>query len=282
MRAFATVVSGNASLSTEVVGSGHPVVFLHANVCDKRMWRAQLDAIGVAHQAIAYDRRGFGHTRSDEEGYSAISDLFAVIEATAGDTPVVLVGCSQGARIALDAAFMHPSRIVGLVLISPTVSGAPDAVYSPQLLELIEHQKNVEASGDADELNALKARLFLDGPLAESGRVAGDSRRLFLDMNAIALRSSSRRATDRDAGNAFSRLADLRIPCQVIWGTFDFPHIQERARMVAQMVSKGRGHEIAGAAHLPSLEQPEVVNDLILDLAKRSFACPAERRELQR
>jgi hypothetical protein len=43
-------------LAAEVVGSSDPVVFLYANVCDSRMWRAQLNAVGANNKAIAYDR----------------------------------------------------------------------------------------------------------------------------------------------------------------------------------------------------------------------------------
>ncbi len=35
---------------------------------------------------------------------SAVADLMAVIDSVAGGAPAVLVGCSQGGRIALDAA----------------------------------------------------------------------------------------------------------------------------------------------------------------------------------
>ena len=34
---------------------------------------------------------------------------------------------------------------------------------------------------------AIKAHLWLDGPLQPEGRVTGEARRLFLDMNAIVL-----------------------------------------------------------------------------------------------
>jgi pimeloyl-ACP methyl ester carboxylesterase len=57
------IASGQARLAVNVVGDGDPVVFLHAAVCDSRMWRAQLDAVGAGNRAIAYDRRGFGETR---------------------------------------------------------------------------------------------------------------------------------------------------------------------------------------------------------------------------
>ena len=73
------IASGRATLAAEVVGRGDPVVFLHAGVCDSRMWRAQLDGIGAGSKAIAYDRRGFGETRTEREDFSAVADLMAVI-----------------------------------------------------------------------------------------------------------------------------------------------------------------------------------------------------------
>ena len=75
------IASGRAALAAEVVGRGDPVVFLHANVADSRMWRAQLDSVGATNKAIAYDRRGFGETRAEREDFSAIADLMAVLDA---------------------------------------------------------------------------------------------------------------------------------------------------------------------------------------------------------
>src|SRR4051812_169854 len=136
------------------------------------MWRAQLDAVGAGNKAIAYDRRGFGETRAEQEAFSAVADLMAVINAMANGGPVILVGCSQGGRIAVDAALRYPSSVRGLVLIAPTVTGAPDAVYPPDIKERMAELKQAEEAGDLDRVNAMKAHLFLDGPRQPEGRVA--------------------------------------------------------------------------------------------------------------
>ncbi len=258
-------------LATEVVGRGNPVVFLHANVCDRRMWRAQLDGVGADNKAIAYDRRGFGGTRAEAEDFSAVADLMAVIEATANGAPAILVGCSGGGRIALDAALRHPSSVRALVLIAATVSGAPEATYPPEIKGLLAQQREAEGVGDLDRVNAIKARLWLDGPLAPEGRVTGEARRLFLDMNAIALRSPPTGAS-LDAAPAYSRLGGTRVPSLVVWGDLDFPHIQERCRQVAAVMPNGSGHELAGVAHLPSLERPAEITGLFTDFIARCSA----------
>ncbi len=69
------------------------------------MWRAQLDGVGAGNLAIAYDRRGCGETRAETEDFSAVADLMAVVNATANGKPSILVGCSGGGRIAIDAGF---------------------------------------------------------------------------------------------------------------------------------------------------------------------------------
>ncbi|MEH2558176.1 pimeloyl-ACP methyl ester carboxylesterase [Bradyrhizobium algeriense] len=127
------IASGQARLAVKVVGDGDPVVFLHAAVCDSRMWRAQLDAVGASNKAIAYDRRGFGETRAEKEDFSAVADLLAVIDAVGNGAPAILVGCSQGGRVALDTALLHPSHVRALVLIAPAVSGAPEPIHPPDI-----------------------------------------------------------------------------------------------------------------------------------------------------
>ena len=262
------IASGRAMLAAKVIGSGDPVVFLHANVCDSRMWASQLDGVGANHKAIAYDRRGFGETRADREDFSAVADLKAVIDALADGAPAILVGCSQGGRIALDAALLHPSSVRALVLIAPSVAGAPEPVYPPDIDAMMTELKQAEAAGDLDRVNAMKARAWLDGPLAPEGRVTGEARRLFLEMNGKALRSPPT-GSNLDVAPAFDRLGEITMPSLVIWGDLDFPHIQDRSRHMAATLPNGAGHELPGAAHLPSLERPVDVTGLLTEFIDR-------------
>tara|TARA_E500000318_G_scaffold74376_1_gene69018 strand:+ start:78 stop:896 length:819 start_codon:yes stop_codon:yes gene_type:complete len=257
------VQSGSASLAVERIGTGHPVVFLHANVADSRMWFAQMDSIGAGNMAIAYDRRGFGKTVTGPEGFSAVSDLMAVIDAISDGSPTILVGCSRGGRIAIDAALQHPERFRALALIAPSVTGSPAAINSPEIEELMRHASKIEETGDLDQLNAIKARIWLDGPLGAPGRVQSDARRLFLDMNGIALRRKADTEAEIDAPPAYHRLSDISMPTLVISGDLDFPFIQERSRHIAKTVHNGSHHEVPGTAHLPSLERPTEITELL-------------------
>ncbi|MBN3838348.1 alpha/beta hydrolase [Burkholderia sp. Ac-20349] len=258
------VKSGRAALATEVVGRGAPIVFLHARVADRRMWDRQMREIGANLQAVAYDRRGFGETAAEAEAHSSVEDLIAVIESATDGSPAILVACSQGGGIALDAALRYPSRVRALVLVAPSVTGAPKLTHAAQVDDLIAHLADAEANGHIDEAIAIRASLWLDGPLQREGRVTGEARALFDEMNAVAL-GLPPAGMNADAPIAYGRLAEISVPTLVMCGDLDLPGIQERSRYVANTLSGGIFHPITSTAHLPSLERPREVTGKIVD-----------------
>ena len=51
----------------------------------------------------------------------------------------VFVGCSMGGGLAVDFALRHPGRVIGLVLIGTSVTGAPwSATDAEQMIEAAE------------------------------------------------------------------------------------------------------------------------------------------------
>lgn len=268
MRKRLSISSGQANLATEVVGTGTPVIFLHASVCDSRMWEKQLIAVGVSHMAVAYDRRGFGETVYAEERHSSVEDLITVIQAVGQSQPVILVGCSQGGKIAIDLAIEHPNLVRALILFSSSVAGSPEPNYPTEIKHLLEQQLEAEEGKNIDALNAIKARLWLDGPLAKNGRVRGAARDLFLAMNRHILTASPVGKTT-DVTPMYSRLGEIEAPTLVIWGSLDFPHIQERSKQITGLVKNGEAYELDGTAHLPSLDSPEVVSKTLVSFLER-------------
>ena len=265
MTPLLAVRSGEAELAVHVRGAGTPVVFLHAGVADRRMWDAQVAALdGDRFRAIAYDRRGFGQSVHVDESWSHVDDLARVLDAATGGEPVVLVGCSQGGRIAIDAALAHPARVRGLVLVAPAVTGAPEpASYPPAIEAWIARVEESEASGDVDRTNALEAHAWLDGPLAPEGRVGGAARDLFLAMNGIALRAEAR-GTEDEPPPAWDRVGSIAVPALVAWGDLDFPEVIDTCSRLASSFPGARRHVFRGAAHLPMLEQPAAFERVLL------------------
>lgn len=243
------------------------IVLLHAGVADRRSWREvaeQLAALGG--HVVAYDRRGFGETPARSPEFRHVDDLLAVLDETTDD-PAWLVGSSQGGLLALDLALSHPERVAGLVLLAPAVSGAPepeDDDLDPATRRLSDAIDDAYEAGRLDELNRLEVALWLDGPAAVEGRVGGAARTLALDMNAIALRSDVPEDAGTSGLDAWSRLDELRVPATLAWGDLDLPIIMDRCRELAERLPAVRETRVLhGTAHLPYLEQPQAVAQLI-------------------
>jgi len=263
-----TVAVPGASLAVESKGRGRTVVFLHAGVADRRMWAAEMDTLADTHRVVAYDRRGFGETSASTQTFSHVDDLEAVLDRLDKE-PVVLVGCSQGGRISIDFALTHPDRVAALVLVAPAVSGAPSpATYPPSIAARIEEIEQAEEDEDIDRINALEAWFWLDGPSSREGRVDGEVRELFLDMNGIALHHDEV-GEERKSPPAMPRIAQLSMPTLVIWGDLDFEHIQRRSAEIASTAPKGEAFLIPDTAHLPNLEQPKMFGDRLRQFLDR-------------
>jgi len=264
---FITVPAGGARLAAEVAGQGTCVVLLHAGIADRRMWTSAMAALSSGFRCIAYDRRGFGLSTSPDEPFRHIDDLDAVMTHL-GCGKAHLIGSSQGGRIAIDFALSKPSRVASLVLVAAAVSGAPaPASYPAAIGRLMDDLDEAETAGNIDSVNAIEAHLWLDGPEEPEGRVAGPLRQLFLDMNAIALRHAPL-TREAECEPAFDRLREISHPALVIWGDADFPHIRERSRRLASTIPNARSLGLAGCAHLPNLEQPELFNAAVTNFLK--------------
>jgi pimeloyl-ACP methyl ester carboxylesterase len=115
---------------------------------------------------------------------------------------------------------------------------------------------------DIAQVNRIEANLWLDGPMNQEGRVSGEVRELFLDMNNIALKHPELRG-EISPPSAYERIGELAIPTLLLWGELDFPHVKERCHYLANSMSLAQAKELSGTAHLPSLEQPRETNELI-------------------
>jgi pimeloyl-ACP methyl ester carboxylesterase len=260
------VAVGRATLSGVRLGKGGgpQLAFLHAAIADHRSWSSLLRLLTPDMDVLAYDQRGFGATTYEAEGHDQVVDLLAVLDACHYERPV-LVGNSRGGQIALDFTLTHPERVAALVLLAPAVSGAPKVAESdlrPEEAAFWRELEAAEASGDLDALNRGEIRLWLDGLDAPEGRVTGGARQLALDMNAIALSAASPGHEPRVV-DAWSRLGEIACPVLVLVGDLDMSHLQARCHDLARRIPGAQLRVIPDVAHLPALEQPEMVADMV-------------------
>ncbi|HEX8501771.1 MAG TPA: alpha/beta fold hydrolase [Pyrinomonadaceae bacterium] len=250
---------GGASFHFELAGEGRPLVLLHAGICDGRMWEGQFDALAERYRVLRYDRRGFGGTTQGAAAFSHVEDLAGLLSHF-GLGRAVLVGCSQGAKIALDFALSRPDAVDALVLVAPAVSGYEYAAAPPPQYGEIER---ADAAGDVGRVNELELQIWVDGPRRPPGEVDQGVRELVREMNHAALTSSA--GEELPSGvSAAGRLGEVGAPVLVVAGDLDTPQTLEAAGALATGIHGARLEVIKGTAHLPNMERPEEFNQLVL------------------
>lgn len=256
-----TIEIGGATLTGVEMGEGLPVVFLHAGVCDNRMWHEQMRvAAENGWHAISYDRRGYGEAESEDEPFSHLDDLEAVLEAF-DIHAAVFVGCSMGGGLAVDFALQNPGRVIGLVLMGTSITGAPwSTTVEERAIEMAE--EDAWERGDLDLLNRVQAHEWLDGPRAQSGRVSGSARDLFLDMNARALAKPALSHEDVPP-DAWHRVEEISAPTMLIVGDEDFTALIDRHEHLSETMPNSFAAVLEGVAHIPSIERPDLINRML-------------------
>ena len=238
-----------------------PVVLIHAGIADSRMWDDLFAALAPAFTVTRYDLRGFGRTPPAPGQFAHHEDLAALL-LHLGIGRAALVGCSIGSRIALDFALAHPERVARLVMISPTVSDFQyDGPPPPQAAELEE----ADSAGDLARVNELEMQIWVDGPQRPPDQVNPAVRTLAAHMNAIALANEGVGEERLPRPRAAERLGELAVPLLVITGELDAAKTQATTRHLLAALPHARRAVVPAAAHLPSMEQPAVVNRLVMD-----------------
>jgi pimeloyl-ACP methyl ester carboxylesterase len=262
-RSFSVEVPGGTLAGERWPGRGPTVVLLHAGVADRRSWTTTAERLSGILDLVAYDRRGFGESPPGAVPYRPVDDLAAVLDEVAAE-PCWLIGSSQGGKVALDFSLTFAGRVAGMVLLAPAVSGSPDLdEVDPDTQRLDDLLEAADAAGDLAETNRLETWLWLDGPAGPEGRVSGGLRDLFLAMNAIALRHTAEDRALASEVEAWRRLGEIDVPVTVGWGDLDLPALIDRSRQLADQLPDGSALVIPRTAHLPYLERPDLVADLI-------------------
>lgn len=247
----------------EAAGRGPAVVLLHSGNLDSRTWDPQFLSLAQSHHVVRYDARGLGRSSPADVPYAAHDDLLALLDSL-HISRTSLVGLSGGARIAIDFALAHPSRVDRLVLAEPGLSGW--------------RFRQVDDTSWAKAWRAAAARHDSIG-MAESW--------LASDWMKPAMEHPELRPRLRDwiragAGNwlglvrhgdlervasppALGRTQLLRAPTLVIVGSRDLPDIQHIVDTLTATVPDVRRVTFVGSGHMVNLEQPDRFTQVVLD-----------------
>jgi 3-oxoadipate enol-lactonase len=247
------------------VGTGLPVVFLHAFPLDREMWTPQIGPISQAgFRVLAVDLPEFGGTAPDIEGFTIDrgADLVADFLKALEIRQAVVVGLSMGGYVAMSIARRHPSLLAGLVLAD--TRAAPDVPHVRANRDKL--ISAVQAKGSVAAADAMLPNLFSEPTRATNPALIERVRQIALRQSPSGLIAGLRALRDRP--DAAPALESVAVPILVLVGEFDTVTPLLAAARIAGTVRKSDLAHIPGAGHLSSLENPESFNSAVIAFLK--------------
>jgi pimeloyl-ACP methyl ester carboxylesterase len=241
----------------ERAGEGFPVVLIHPNLWDSRIWDPQFEEFAQHHDVVRYDVRGYGRSDVPVRSYSDLRDLLYLL-GELGIGRCALVGCALGAQLAIDLAIAQPEIVDAIVAVSPGLTGhawGDDGVR--MLVEEIDRSLRI---GNLE--GAMDLELAVWAPL-RSDPAADEKIRSIAMENAHVLRLDDGLA--ETPPSAVPHLGEIRAATLIVIGDRDIGEIHHIADELAARIPGASKRVIAEADHLVNVRKPEKFNRLVLD-----------------
>lgn len=231
------------------------IVFSNSLGSDLRMWDPLVPLLANDYRLIRYDTRGHGLTEAPAPPYSAADlarDIAGLIDGL-GIQSAVICGLSVGGVIAQRFAVDFPDRVRALVLCDTGARIGTVASWQERI-------DLVRQKGLAALVEVSMTRWFTEQFRARRA----DQVRGYANMVArtdaegyIGVCSALRDA------DLVQSSATIRHPTLVLCGEQDIATPPEMARSLARIIPNAKLSLISNAAHISSVEQPELMAEQI-------------------
>ena len=252
----------NQTLRIEVSGPKNAdmtLVFVNSLGSDLRIWdgvirelEARLDDVRI----IRYDKRGHGlsdlatpFTMSDH-----VKDLSELID-TEGSRKAVICGLSVGGQIALGLSQVRPELLAGLILSNTAHKIGTSEMWQSRI-------DAIEVDGVEGIVDQILERWFSSSFHKQWPHDVAGYRNMLVRTPKDGYLNTCAAIRDADFSEA---AAQVRVPTLCIAGEQDGSTPPELVAELAALVLGANLEIVDGAVHLPGIEYPQVVADLIVD-----------------
>lgn len=245
------VAADGVHVQYRVYGSGEPaIVLIHGWSCDSNYWREQIPVLATKYTVVTVDLAGHGGTDGNRSEWTMArfgQDVAAAVAAVPNEK-LILVGHSMGGPVAIEAARLLKSRVIGVIGVDTFKSiGAPppskaqvDAIMKKFEADFIGQTRDIVTTHffapGADE--DLKRKIAYDMSLSPP-RVGIPSMRAVLEYEFTA------------------PLKDISVPIVAINSNLGEPVNEARIRKV---LPKFRQVTLDGTGHFLMMEAPARFN----------------------
>lgn len=238
------------------------LVFSNSLGTDFRIWDEVAARLAGDFRIALYDKRGHGLSEAPPAPYTIddhVGDLAALLDHL-GIARAAVVGLSVGGLIAQGLAAARPDLVAALVLIGTAPKLGTAETWNARI-------ETVAAKGIAALADDILPRWF-------TAAFRSPDNPAFAGYRAMLARSPAEGyagtcAALRDADLTASTRA-LRLPALCLVGDQDGSTPPDLVRATAALIAGAEFEMIAGAGHIPCVEQPAATAALIGDFLRRT------------
>jgi len=262
--AGAPAPSGNGTLLADsadgvhieyhVFGAGDPaVVLIHGWACNSGYWREQVGPLEAHYTTVTLDLAGHGGSGRNRTDWSMAryGDDVAAVVRHLQNSRVILVGHAMGGPVALEAASLLGTRVIGIIGIDTFKSlGLPPP--APREVE------RAVAPFRADFIGAMHR---LVPTLFERGANATFEQEVANDMSRAPAPIAIASLVSLNSMDYRTLLPAVHVPIVAI--DSDLGHAASEAR-IRKLVPSFRAITLKGDGHFLMLQDPKRVNEILL------------------
>ena len=225
------------------------IVFANSLGSDWRIWHEVTERLANDYHIVCYDKRGHGLSEAGEPPYSVnelAHDVYGLLDGLKVERMIVC-GISVGGLIAQAMALARPERVRGLILCD-TGARIGTAESWQQRIDMVEHQ------GLSPLTSVTMERWFSERFREKHPVDVRGYRNMLLQTSINGYIGTCAALRDADFRADVSR---VKQPTLVLCGAIDMATPPALGEELAGLIPGAKFSLIAGAAHLPCVEQPE-------------------------
>lgn len=255
----------NANLFYSVIGEGEPLVLIHGNFNDYRIWDYQMSDLTNYYKVIRYDLRGYGKSDTPISSFSHCEDLKALFD-TLKIKNATIIGSSYGGSVAIDFLLQYPELVKSLVLVAPSING-----YRYPLRIMYEAMKNIfllKSKGFNFAIEKFINNPFWEYLLPPVYRQEAREKVLQTIRTKKNFYGWDFKLAIPIKPYAISRLSEIHAPVMIVLSDKDKGFNIKVGERVHKEIHNSKKVVINDCGHLPFVEKPEEFNREILYFLK--------------
>jgi pimeloyl-ACP methyl ester carboxylesterase len=286
------VTDDGVQLLYQIFGDGPSIVFANGiGVRYPGVVRQMAPLRQAGYRVVCWDYRGMGQSimpdprRGDVSMPRHARDILAILDHLAIER-AIFIGWSMGVQVSLEAIRAQPDRVAGFVALLGTYGRPFQTAFPGPVARGIEElftflNRNPMVAQAALNLAVAAPRLAF-AVLSRGLFVGAHADRAVFDANVRSVAGVEKTLYTRtllelsrhDAGDV---LAGVTCPALIIAGERDHLTPPDVAMHMARSIRGAVYREVKGGTHFAMIEQPDLINGWLLELAREVYGAAADR-----